>query len=120
MATAELWTNVTATTSSITDGWERYIQYQAILTSSSDNLETPLLKDVTIDWPGETKLVNIGGSFIKSSSNGVFTISVDGQKLTSAMTVDLEIFKDVRSMNNITRRIRSSTQVEISPRNTNF
>ncbi|MDF7825193.1 hypothetical protein P4B35_14310 [Pontiellaceae bacterium B12227] len=101
-------------------GYKRYVQFQATLESDDDMLQTPRLKDVMVDWAGQTRLVNIGGTFSKGPNHGVFEISVDGKKLTSALVVDLEIYKDVLTMNNKTTRISSSQKVEISPRNTGF
>lgn len=106
--------------SQIMDANKRYLQFQAILESDTSHTETPILKDVTFNWSGETRMVNIGGTFNKGPDHGVFEISVDGQKLTSALIVDMEIYQDVRAMNNTTRRIQSKQKVEISPRNTGF
>lgn len=121
MSGAAAWTNIAAFSypTFVTAAYERYIQFQAILTSDADRLETPILKDVTVDWPGPARLVNIGGNFVKAPDHGIFNISVDGRKLESALIVDLQIYKDVRTFNNETRRINSSAKVEINPRNSN-
>lgn len=102
---------------SVGTSYKRYIQFQAQLASNTAGDATPKLKDVTIDWAGERQLVNIGGIFTKGPNYGMFEISVDGDPLRSALIVDLEIYKNVLVMNNESRRITSSMQVELTPRN---
>ena len=98
--------------------YKRYTQFQAIMTSDTQAQYTPILRDVTITWPGEEQLVDIGGYFTKGPGYGIFEIIVDGNPLRAALVVDLEIFKkDVRGLNNQNRRISSSLKVDITPRN---
>jgi prepilin-type N-terminal cleavage/methylation domain-containing protein len=98
--------------------YSRYVQFQAILTPDpATYTKTPLLKDVTIDWGGERQLVNIGGIFTMGPDYGMFDISVDGDPLRSALIVDLEIYRDERVVNHETRRITSSLQADLTPRN---
>ncbi len=122
LSDASAWTNLTAFTTPRGNPaplGKRYIQFQAELESSANHLQSPDLHDVTMDWPGDTRLVNIGGDFTTGPDHGVFEVSVDGEKLQSALVVDLEIYKDVRvGKGNETRRISSSQKVEINPRNT--
>ncbi|MEN8254948.1 MAG: prepilin-type N-terminal cleavage/methylation domain-containing protein [Verrucomicrobiota bacterium] len=102
---------------SVGTSYKRYIQFQALLASDTNGDFTPKLKDVTIDWAGERQLVNIGGIFTKGPNYGMFEISVDGNPLRSALIVDLEIYKNVLVMNKESRRVTSSLQVELTPRN---
>ena len=102
---------------SVGTSYKRYIQFQTLLTSNTGGDSTPKLKDVTIDWAGERQLVNIGGIFTKGPNYGMFEISVDGDPLRSAIIVDLEIYKNVLVMNDESRRVTSSLQVELTPRN---
>ncbi|RKX33820.1 MAG: hypothetical protein DRP64_20620 [Verrucomicrobia bacterium] len=102
---------------SVGTSYKRYIQFRALLTSNTDGDATPKLKDITIDWAGERQLVNIGGIFTKGPDYGMFEISVDGDPLRSALIVDLEIYKNVLVMNKESRRVTSSLQVELTPRN---
>jgi hypothetical protein len=97
---------------------QRYIQFKSLMVSSSDGLATPRLKDLTIDWRGETQLVNIGGVFTKGPEYGIIEVLVDGMPLQSALSVDLLIYKDILSLNNETKRITSSLVADIRPRNT--
>ncbi|MFC1453377.1 hypothetical protein ACFLSJ_08555 [Verrucomicrobiota bacterium] len=80
-------------------------------------MQTPKLKNVTIRWPGESRAVDVGGTFTKGPDYGIFTLVVDGRELVSGMNIDLEIFKDARGFRG-TRRIRSGLTAEIVPRNT--
>ena len=61
--------------------------------------------------------MNVGGIFTTGPDFGMFEISVDGDPLRSALIVDLEIYKDVLVMNKESRRITSSLQVDLTPRN---
>jgi hypothetical protein len=102
----------------ISTSYSRYVQFQALLVSdSTTHTLTPKLKDVTIDWGGEKQLVNVGGIFTKGPGYGMFEVSVDGNPLRSALIVDLEIYKDVLVMNKTSRRITSSLEADLTPRN---
>ncbi len=103
---------------SVFAAYKRYIQFQAQLTSSSDGLATPKLKDLTIDWTGEMQLVNVSGTVTKGPEYGVVKVLVDGIPLQSAMEVDLQIYKDIFSFKKTAKRITSSLLAEIRPRNT--
>ena len=103
---------------SISASYERYVQFQATLYSDSDGLNTPKLKDLTVDWIGETQLVNISGTLTKGPDYGVVSVSVDNAPLQSALSINLRIYKDLFSLRNTTKRITSSLIADIRPRNT--
>ncbi|MFC1467377.1 type II secretion system protein J [Verrucomicrobiota bacterium] len=120
LSDAPVWSNVTASASSpamVVADRKRYVQFQATLKSSADCSKTPLLKDVTIDWPGEERMVDIGGIFTKGPDYGTFSVEVDGEALRSAVVVKLEIYKDVYGIQKKTKRISSEAFVELRPRN---
>ena len=97
---------------------DRYIQWQALMESDTpDHLNTPVLKDVTVQWTGERRMTNIKGNFSKGPNFGTFELRVDNKLLQSALNIDLEIYKDVIGINNTRRKVTSSTKVEITPRN---
>lgn len=98
--------------------YKRYIQFQSLMKSDSSGHLTPRLKDVTIDWTGERKLVDISGIFTKGPSYGKFEVEVNNEPLRSALIIDLEIYKDIVTTKSKKRRISSSLKVEITPRNT--
>jgi hypothetical protein len=97
---------------------KRYVQFQAQFSSSANGLNTPELKDLTIDWAGEMQLVNITGTLTKGPDYGIVEVLADGMPLQSALSIDLMIYKDIFSLHDQTKRITSSLVAEIRPRNT--
>ena len=70
MSDARAWTNVSPVASSgdaISPGNKRYVQFRADLTPNSTywGSITPTLKDVAVDWQGEKRVVDVGGTFTK-------------------------------------------------------
>ncbi len=102
---------------SISPGNGRYLQFQATLTPTASQLETPKLQDVTIDWPAAEQFVDIGGTFSKGSDYGIFELTVDGKDIKKGLQVDLEIYDFVRA-HGAKNRITSRLLAEIYPRNT--
>ena len=103
---------------SIRASYRRYVQFQAQLYSDSTGINTPALKDLTIDWTGEMQLVNISATLTKGPDYGIMKVLVDGTPLQSALSIDLMIYKDIPSLNSKTKRVTSSLITEIRPRNT--
>jgi type II secretory pathway pseudopilin PulG len=122
MSDAWAWTNITGVTVSgqpIAVPVRRYVQFQATLDSSVAGADTPLLKDVTITWAGQQRVVDIGGTFTRGPDYGQFELLVDGQSLKTGILVDLELYRDVRGFNRQgSSRITSAVAAEVSPRNT--
>ena len=118
MSDASNWTAVPATESiapsSINGG--RYIQYRATLTSSG--LITPNFQNFQIKWPGETRMVDIGGIFVNGPSNGQFIVTMDNQPLASPLRVMLELEQEIEGMNKQKKTMHSRAMFELSPRNT--
>ena len=119
MADASAWTNVASRSApgAINPGARRYVQFQAELGSDSGGIQTPRVEDVTVIWEGGSRAVDVGGTITRGPDYGVFEVTVDGGPLTTAMRIDLEIFKDIRSFGGL-QRVRSSIASEVSPRNT--
>ncbi|NLX25574.1 MAG: hypothetical protein GXY61_06385 [Lentisphaerae bacterium] len=95
---------------------KRYVQYKAVLLS--DGSYTPKLQDVALQWDGETKMVEVGGTFINGPNYGQFEVTVDGQPLTSPLRVSLVVRKEIRTMNNKTKTVEATEGFELAPRNT--
>lgn len=74
-----------------------------------------ILKDVSIYWPGETTMVDVGGYFTKKSNYGKFSVEVDGQKPIKGLVVNLSIEEDLTTGAKVNRSIAA----EVEPRNTN-
>lgn len=110
------WSTISAS-SLFTASNKRYVQFQAVMEANSANDQTPRLDDVTINWTGEKRLVDIGGIFTKGPDYGTFEIRIDGEPLRSAIIADLEIYKDVVGINKATQRYTSTLQTELTPRN---
>lgn len=119
LSDAASWESIAAMTSpgSINPGNHRYVQFRAELRSGTGYMSTPKLEDVTIEWGGEDKMVDIAGTFTKGPDYGIFELSVDGQRVLTGVSVYLEIFEDVRGYKG-TRRVTSSLTSEVTPRNT--
>ncbi len=120
LSDAPSWSNLTSFASSpqaISSAYKRYVQFQALMESDSSRTKTPTLNDVTIDWTGEQRMVNVQGRFTKGPDYGKFELSIDDKPLQSALIVDLKIFKRSPTMNQKTFDISSSIKVEITPRN---
>lgn len=119
LSDAQDWSAISSfdTPRSISASYKRYIQFQALLESDAEGQITPRLKDVSIEWESERQLVNVGGIFSKGPEFGIFEVSVDGQPIRSGLILDLEIYKDLQTMNRATRRVTSSLRAELTPRN---
>jgi len=79
--------------------------------------ETPRLSRVLIKWDGETKYVDVNANMLKSPDCGRFKVAVDGKPLIRGVSMEIEIFKDVRTMNGGKERLRSAVMAEVEPRN---
>ncbi len=120
LADAQSWTNVTTRTTpgAISPGNGRYVQFQASMRSAGAFAsETPSLRDLTINWAGETRIVDVGGTFTKAPNYGIFEVSVNDQPLKQGVVVNLEIFDFARG-HATSNRITSAATTEVTPRNT--
>ena len=120
MSDASDWASISAVPSpgSLTSvAYKRYVQYQATLYSSSKGIRAPKLRDIAIQWPGETRMVDIGGSFINGPDCGQFEATVDGQALVSPLRVSIELLETVHGFNNTRETLTSRAAFELYPRN---
>jgi prepilin-type N-terminal cleavage/methylation domain-containing protein len=120
MSDANSWTSITAMTSggAITPGAKRYIQYNAELLPVSGGSSTPRLKNVTVRFTGEQKVVDIGGGFSKGPNYGIFEMLVDSNKLQKGVSVAMQVYDYMPVSGGGTKRISSQASVEVEPRNT--
>ncbi len=71
----------------------RYFQYQLeffcspTTATKADYLKSCVLKDLTISWPGQSKMVDISGYFTEKPSYGIFGVTVDGKPLLKGISV---------------------------------
>jgi len=73
-----------------------------------------VLKDVSIYWPGETRMVDVGAHFTKKPNYGIISVEIDDQKLTKGFVIKLAIEEDLTTG----ATIRRSVSAEMEPRNT--
>lgn len=115
----------------------RYVQFQAEFSSyesgedglhqtndsdSGDNYNDDedydmscILKDITITWPGEQRIVDVSGYYTLKPSYGKFTVKIDDQYLTKGLEAKLTATKaSYAGRGDIT----SSVNTEIEFRNT--
>jgi type II secretory pathway pseudopilin PulG len=120
MSDASAWTNLSwmSSAGAINPGAKRYVQYLAQLISSSSGWETPRLKDVTVRFTGEQKIVDVGGALTRGPNYGIFEMLVDNVKLQRGVTVAMEVYEDMPTSGGSTKRLTSKSTVEVEPRNT--
>jgi hypothetical protein len=118
MSDALAWTNLSAVSKGgINPGAKRYVQFRSVLTSNSDGTSTPLLKDVLVRWTGPQRGVDVGATLTKGPDHGIVRMTVDGKPLTSALQVEITIFKEARGFRGA-QLMTSALRQEITPRNT--
>ena len=110
MSDAPAWSNMTAKTtpSPITIGSKQYVQWMAILEPNEDGWSTPLVKDVTIDWAGPTRITDIAATFTKGPDKGIYELTVDGKPLVKGVTVNIEIYEEAVTYAGDTKRLTSA------------
>ncbi len=91
---------------------KRYLQYEARLrinpngtTPWAHTNESPaaVLRDVTVDWPGATALVDLNVDFDLGPDGGIVMPTVDGEWLVESVGVTVEIYKRGRTGTNTVR-----------------
>ncbi len=96
-------------------GEGRYVQFRARLTSDALGVHTPDVGLVAIGWPGNRRLVDIGGSITTGPDHGVFAVRVEDAPIMRGLLVRLSIQKAVSGTPS---RLVSSMMFEVEPRNT--
>jgi prepilin-type N-terminal cleavage/methylation domain-containing protein len=97
----------------------RYAQIQAKLRPGGTNATTTaVLRDYTLRWEAEPRSVDLGGVFSTGPDHGIVEVLVDGKPLIQAVTVDLEVYKEITLLGGKRRRFEASAFSEIVPRNT--
>lgn len=91
----------------------RYVQFKVDLTSDPPYFEAPKLKRVSVRWPGEETVIDVGGYFSKNVDYGTIKLMIDGQELSKSVTVGIDAREEY-----LQRELNSSITSEIQPRNT--
>ncbi len=79
--------------------------------------DTPRVRRVCFEWPGAEKYVDVSATVLKGPDCGIFAVDVDGRELVRGVTMEIEIFKDVRTQTGRRERLRSAMMAEVEPRN---
>jgi type II secretory pathway pseudopilin PulG len=116
-------------------GTGRYVQFKTDLQSQKSHLapdtgsitasaspgpyrnDTPRLRWVNFKWPGPQKYVDVAAELLKGPDCGIFSVKVNGQELVRGVTMEIEIFKDIRGAGGVPLRITSAISAEVDPRN---
>jgi hypothetical protein len=96
---------------------QRYVQFRAVLTADSDASHSPVLRDVTLRWPGPTRIVDIAATLTTGPNKGIYEVRIDGAPLIKAVTGFIEVYRDVRSQGGKMRRLTAVASEELQPRN---
>ncbi len=73
----------------------------------------PWIDNVTINWPGESKMCEISGYFMQRPDYGIIKLTVDDQELTKGLEFSLAISEELQG-----KTYEASLMSEIEPRNT--
>ena len=132
---ASAWENVAEVSSGSTFSGNtgRYVQFRSVFTAQPASLypaagsgfgsagpyrsNSPRLRRVLFTWDGEEKYVDVAAQLLKSPDCGIFRVDVDGRDLVQGVTMEIEIFKDVRTQGAAKERLRSAMTAEVEPRN---
>lgn len=91
--------------------------YGGLGTAGPYSSNTPRLLRAWFTCDGDTRYVDISADVLKGPDGPLYTVKVNDQMLVRGVTMEIEIFKDVRGIGGVTQRLRSSMTAEIDPRN---
>jgi prepilin-type N-terminal cleavage/methylation domain-containing protein len=112
----------------------RYVQFRALFTAQPARdyptvgnagiggagpyrSNTPRLRYARFTWDGAEKYVDVAAELLKSPDCGIFKVDIDGRELVQGVTMEIDIFKDVRTQGGGMLRLRSAMTAEVEPRN---
>jgi hypothetical protein len=99
-------------------GSGRYAQFRLEFASkaapgSSIYTKSPVVKSVSIDWPGLTRMVDVSGYFTKRPDYGMFGVKIDGKSLNKGVEAFIEVSQKFAG-----QTAKRSLTIEVEPRNT--
>jgi prepilin-type N-terminal cleavage/methylation domain-containing protein len=121
--------------SGVSVGTGRYVQFRTVFVSQKSHIapdvgaitassypgpyhnDTPKLRWARFTWDGEKKYVEVSADLLKGPDRGIFKVTVNGQELVRGVTMEIEIFKDIRGVGGLPIRITSGISAEVDPRN---
>ena len=92
---------------------QRYLQFQVALTGAPPYTTYPYVDNVSIEWPGQTSLVDLSGYYTKKSNYGIFKVLVDGVPTVKGLEIKLSASQNYRGVT-----YTCSLNSEEKPRNT--
>lgn len=100
-------------------GSGQYVQFQAEFFSipspaNQDYPESCALKNLSISWPGQNRIVDISGYFTRKPDYGIFSVRVDGRDLIKALELTLNITENTSGGRSVTKYLTA----EAEPRST--
>ena len=110
----------------------RYVQFRCVFTAQPARTypaasgagsagpyrsDTPRVRRVCFNWAGDEKYVDVSATVLKGPDCGIFAVDVDGRELVQGVTMEIEIFKEIRTQTGRRDRVRSAMTAEIEPRN---
>ncbi len=134
IADATAWENVAAAAngSPFSGNTGRFVQFRAAFTAQPKSLypsesgstsggpyrsATPKIRRALFTWDGEEKYIDVTADLLKGPACGIFHVDVDGKPLIRGVTMEIEIFKDIRTQGGVNARLRSAMTAEVEPRN---
>ncbi len=91
----------------------RFVQWQAVLTSTAPYTTTAKLRDVRVRWPGNTRGVDVAVAIEKNRDMGNFELLIDGQRPAPAALNMHFVIRQVVMGQPLERQLT----VEAAPRN---
>lgn len=91
---------------------KRYIQFKATLSNAAPYSDYPWIDNVTINWPGEEKVVDINCYFTKKPNYGILTLKIDGQDLTKGLGFKVSVYDSFQG-----NTYTESLTAQVEPRN---
>lgn len=100
-------------------GAGRYVQFQAEFISQPsigghNYVKSCVMKNLSINWPGASRIVDISGYLTRRPDYGKFSVSIDGYRLTKGIEFFMEISENLYGGSSITK----SLTIESEARNT--
>ncbi len=124
LAGAPDWTNIAPSVSGQMPAIQgRYAQVQAQFEVGepaagwNGTTFTPLLRDFTLRWEGESRMVNLYLDISTGPNHGIYEARIDDLPLLQGVTVKATVYKDI-NLGGQTKRLTAKTFAEIQPRNT--
>ena len=121
--------------SGLSVGTGRYVQFRTVFESQKSHIapdvgaitassypgpyhnDTPRLRWARFTWDGVSKYTEVSAELLQGPDCGIFKVTVNGQELVRGVTMEIEIFKDIRGVGGLPVRITSGISAEVDPRN---